>query len=80
MFNQPKKYDNGKIAQFFGWQPKTVEDRRIDYDLSNIDDLKKIMWTKPEESISYDTLKKERDELKQKEINMCKGRWEAITQ
>jgi len=66
MFNQPDKYDDGKMAQFFGWQPITVSQRRIEYDLSNYDDLKKVIWTKPEISISYDTLKKEKEVIENK--------------
>jgi len=63
MFNQPKKFDDGKMAQFFGWQPYTVAQRRMEYELSNIDDLKRVIWSRPVESISYDTLVKENIEL-----------------
>jgi site-specific recombinase XerC len=68
MFNQ-KEYDDGKIAQFFGWKPDTVAKRRQDYELSNIDDLRKIVWSKPQELIDYDTLKKENDIIKNKYEN-----------
>jgi len=65
MFNQ-KEYDDGKIGQYFGWTPTTVAQRRIDYELSNIDDLRKIAWRKPQELIDYDAIKEQKDKIENK--------------
>jgi site-specific recombinase XerD len=62
LFNS-SDYDDGKIAQFMGWTPTTVAQRRIDYELSNIDDLRKIVWKKPQKLIDYDTIKGDKDKL-----------------
>jgi integrase len=80
MFNN-KEYDDGKIAQYFGWTPKTVAERRVDYELSNTDDLRKIVWSKPQELIDYDALKKGNDIIKneyEKKINQLENRIKEI--
>lgn len=66
-------YDDTEIGKFFGWKPHTVIDRRQQYDLRNIEDLKdKVFGTVTGKLETYDTIKQEKELLEQKheqEIN-----------
>ena len=46
MFNQG--YDDKEMGQLFGWKPHTVIDRRQQYDLRGLEDLKKKIFQKAE--------------------------------
>ena len=46
MFNQ--NYDDKEMGMLFGWKPHTVIDRRNEYDLRGLDDLKSKIFQKSE--------------------------------
>ncbi|MCX6663671.1 MAG: tyrosine-type recombinase/integrase [Euryarchaeota archaeon] len=63
---QDKNYNDGDIAKIMGWTPMTVAQRRVEYDLTDFDDLKKKVFAKPRLSISYDELDKQKKTMEQK--------------
>jgi integrase len=69
-------YDDAEIGKFFGWKSHTVIDRRQQYDLRNIEDLKdKVFGTITGKLETYDIIKQEKELLEQKhevEINRLK--------
>lgn len=63
------------IGKIFGWNSKTVLERAEEYDLSNFDDLIEKLCPEPSIPISFDTLEKEKKELKnfnEKILNVLK--------
>ena len=55
-------YDDTEIAQFFGWKPHTVVDRRQQYDLRGFDELKEKIQGKNKVKLeTFDIVKQERD-------------------
>ncbi|VVB60299.1 Tyrosine recombinase XerC [uncultured archaeon] len=64
---EDKNYNDGDIAKIMGWTPQTVAQRRIEYDLTDFDDLKKKVFAQPRLSISYEALEKKNEELKTQE-------------
>jgi integrase len=61
LFND-SKYNDGNIGLWMGWTPQTVAQRRMEYDLTDYEDLKKKVFTKPKVSISYEALEKIKEE------------------
>lgn len=63
---QDKEFDDTYIGMFFGWTPQTVIMRRQEYNLTNYEDLKNKVCKIPYRAETYDTLKKEKEQLKNK--------------
>lgn len=70
MFNKRAKdggliYTDKQLALFFGWSLKTVADRREQYDLNGIDQLKKTIFQEVDTDIdTYDIQKKKFEKIK----------------
>ncbi|PNX47197.1 MAG: hypothetical protein BV457_06170 [Thermoplasmata archaeon M9B1D] len=58
-------YSDKQIALFFGWSPLTVSQRRKEYDLSGVDELKKTVFGNSEtHEEGYDIQKKKYEKMK----------------
>ena len=67
-----KEITDKKIGQFMGWQPSTVIFRRQEYELSNTEDLKKVICKKPIIPKSFDSINKDLTQLENKYIPIIK--------
>jgi len=61
MFNQD--YDDKEMGALFGWEPHTVIDRRNEYDLRDLDDLKAKIFNKAEKYKTREELEEENKEF-----------------
>ncbi len=61
MFNQA--YDDGEMGMLFGWKPHTVIERRKEYDLRGLDDLKAKIFKKAEVYKTREQLVKQVDNI-----------------
>jgi integrase len=71
-------YDDKEIAQYFGWKPHTVSQRRQQYDLRNFEDLKEKIHRKVKSVETLETVTAERDTLKE-ELHSLKKQMNDIT-
>jgi integrase len=72
-----RTYNDGDIGKIMGWTPQTVALRRQEYDLSDYEDLKKKVFSRPSIPISYEAIEKEKRTLEDKyltQINTLENR------
>lgn len=65
MFNSddPMINNDTTICKYMGWSPTTVVLRRLEYNLTDFEDLKKAICKKPMISKSYDRIEAEKNEI-----------------
>jgi len=76
MFNQG--YDDKEMGLLFGWKPHTVIDRRNQYDLRGLEDLKNKIFQKAEAYKTREQLEEENRELVEEQKDMIEDLKEKV--